>query len=138
MDKMAKILVPLLAILLGASSAQAQSALPPGGIVDPRLVGPTDRSYAPRFFIGALVFRIPNEFLIFPWPTGQHRFDRSICSAPNAVKDPTSIAACKAESQSVFMKIPIPGFASDGKINGDLSHVTLGFHDLAGSSPSYS
>jgi len=133
MEKRRKLAAPLLIALLVGSGVQAQPELAPGGIIDPGLVGPTDANYAPRFFVGALLFRIPNTFLIFPWPTGQHPFDRSICDQPTIVKDPAAIAICKSDSQSIFMKIPVAGFASDAKNNGGVSLVTLGFHELWGS-----
>jgi hypothetical protein len=111
--------------LLVPIGAHSQRPLAPGGIIDPRLVGPTDPDYAPRFFIGLLVFKVPNRFLIFPWPTDQHPFDRSVCAEPSAVKDPAVAAGCKSDHQSVFLKIPIPGFARDAQNNG----AKLGKHE---------
>lgn len=113
--------------------AYSQRTLAPGGIIDPRLIGPTDPDYAPRFFIGQFVFEIPNRFLIFPWRTGQHPFDRSVCAEPTAMKDPAIIAKCRSDQQGVFLKIPISGFPSHDQNSGAISLVTLGFHELMGS-----
>jgi hypothetical protein len=131
--KKTRIALAICFALLIPIGAHSQRTFAPGGIIDPRLIGPTDPDYAPPFFIGPLVFKVPNRFLIFPWPRGQHPFDRSLCAEPTAVKDPAVIAICKSDHQSVFLKIPIPGFAWDVQNNGAISLVTLGFHELMGS-----
>jgi hypothetical protein len=114
-------------VLLSLNSLRSQTALVPGGVVDPKLIGPTDPDYAPRFHIGTLVFRIPNRFLVFPWPTGKHPFDRATCSEGEAANNPVAVALCKARSQSVYLRIPVPGSVSEGQ-NFD-SFTTLGFQE---------
>ncbi len=119
--------------LVAPVGAHGQGTLAPGGIIDPRLVGAANADYAPQFFIGPLVFTIPNRFLIFPWPTGKHPFNPSVCAESTAMDDRLTVTLCKSDHRSVFLKIPIPGFAPETQNDGAISLVTLGFHELGGS-----
>ena len=89
------------------TSAGAQPSSPPFREIDPRLTGPTDPNHAPLFRLGRLVFRIPNRFLIFPWPNN---------------REPSP-----SQGHTVFLKIPIRGAPTSEGNPFVISAVTLGY-----------
>jgi hypothetical protein len=113
--------------IIGASSLRAQPTSLPWREIDPKSIGPTDPDYTARFYIGRLIFRIPNKFLVFPWPNGKQPFDRTICANPERLKEPLTRAVCGSPSQTVFLKIPVPRYSANGENGVFVSVVTLGY-----------
>jgi hypothetical protein len=113
--------------MIGAHSLRAQPASPPWRELDPKLIGPTDPDYTARFHIGRLIFRIPNRFLVFPWPNGQQPFDPAVCENPDRSKESVTRSVCSSPSQSVFLKIPVPRHSGNEQNAVFVSAVTLGY-----------